>query len=650
MKPNQERRKYVRLAKIIPVELKIIDSHNTPRSDLLQGFTRDVSFEGVCVEINNFSPEYASSLAQQQGKIVVFINIPLQRHPVKAVARLAWSKHTAVPYPDSYVLGLSYEGIDPEEQKRIIRYARRSRSIPRFIAAGFALLLICALFLAADNFRLTRINTRMVQQLALLADEQYRITVALDKIAAEKTAVAAILQKSSREALALRESLAKVERQQLTPEADSGEIENLTRERQQLQTQLALLNDDKDRLEKRLAAYTDSQTQLESKLEKIAEEKIVLEDKSLDLMHQWLINGQNSKTGLVLSYDNDSALLDVGFTYDQALSALSFIHFREFERARRIFDFFRDRAGKVDNGFANAYDVATGKVSEYVVHSGPPIYLGLAMLAYEDAARDPAYRGAACNIADWLLGLQRLNPEGALPGGPRFTWVGTEQNIAGYVFLSRLAKTTGDERYSLAAGKILVWLEHRGYNGKLKRFNRGDNDRMIATDTIALSIMAFGPDKLQAMGVDVDGLISCVEENCKVSLAVKGIAGRKKQVTGYDFCSPSSIGRSGTIAVEWTGQMVVAYRELEKFYERAGDAGKAQYYRRQARYFLGEMEKLILVRSAFGKKKGMAGLPYSANTGVDTGHGWNTPDTASISAAGTNFAIFAKEEYNMFKL
>jgi hypothetical protein len=116
------------------------------------------------------------------------------------------------------------------------------------------------------------------------------------------------------------------------------------------------------------------------------------------------------------------------------------------------------------------------------------------------------------------------------------------------------------------------------------------------------------------------------------------------------FCSPSSIGRGGTIAVEWTGQMIVAYRELEKFYTREGNAVKAQYYRRQARYYLGELQKLMLVRSAFGMKKGMAGLPYAASSGVDTGHGWITPDTASISAAGTNFAIFAKEEYNMFKL
>jgi PilZ domain. len=265
MKPNQERRKYVRLAKIFPVELKIVDSHNVPRSDLLQGFTRDVSFEGVCVEINRFPEEWIADLARQQGKIVVFINLPLHPAPVKAVARLVWSKHTAVPYPSSLVLGLSYEVIDREEQRRIIRYARCSRIIPRVMAAVCALLVLCSVYLVSDNIRLTRANTRMLQELSRLADEQSRITVALDKIAAEKTAVAAILQKSAQEASALRESLTGVEeRQAALQAADSAEIERLIGEHRQLQSQLQSLNREKKRLEERLSAYSASQVQLEN--------------------------------------------------------------------------------------------------------------------------------------------------------------------------------------------------------------------------------------------------------------------------------------------------------------------------------------------------------------------------------------------------
>ncbi len=171
---------------------------------------------------------------------------------------------------------------------------------------------------------------------------------------------------------------------------------------------------------------------------------------------------------------------------------------------------------------------------------------------------------------------------------------------------------------------------------------------MIATDTIALSIMAFGPAGLEDMGVSIDDLISCIEDNCKTTIKVKNISGKKVKVSGYDFCAPSSISRSGTVSVEWTGQMVVAFGEISDYYEKQGNRLKAKKYKRKADYYLGELEKLMLIRSAFGQSKGRGGLPYASNSSVDTGHGWHTPDSGSISAAGTNFAIFAKEEYNIF--
>ena len=171
---------------------------------------------------------------------------------------------------------------------------------------------------------------------------------------------------------------------------------------------------------------------------------------------------------------------------------------------------------------------------------------------------------------------------------------------------------------------------------------------MIATDTIALSIMAFGPDGLEDMGVAIDDLIDCVEENSKTTISFKDVSGKKVSVSGFDFCAPSSISRSGIISVEWTAQMVVAFRQISGFYEKQSDMAKADKYERRADYYLGELEKLMLVRSSFGSSKGSGGLPYASNSAVDTGHGWYTPDNSSISAAGTNFAIFAKEEYNIF--
>ncbi|MBI4846180.1 MAG: PilZ domain-containing protein [Candidatus Omnitrophica bacterium] len=92
---TEERRKYVRLNKIYPIELKVIDLKNNPQSSLLQGFTRDISYNGVCVEVNDFQPEYLKSLENNLSRIILYINIPFKRQPVKAVGRVAWAKNNA---------------------------------------------------------------------------------------------------------------------------------------------------------------------------------------------------------------------------------------------------------------------------------------------------------------------------------------------------------------------------------------------------------------------------------------------------------------------------------------------------------------------------------------------------------------------------
>ena len=422
----------------------------------------------------------------------------------------------------------------------------------------------------------------------------------------------------------------------------------MNREKSGLEKELASLVEEMTQIKERLRQVDLREARLKSKLTEINGEKDMLRDKSLVLMQQWLLNAQNGRTGLVVSYDNDPGLMDVGFTYDQALSAFNFIYLGEYERAKKIFDFFMNKAERVKRGFANAYDVETGKVSEYIVHSGPPVYLGLAVLKYEDQTGDKKYRKLAVDIADWLISVMKNSKNSALPGGPGLDWTSTEQNISACVFFGRMFEKTGDQRYDIAAKDIFSWLKKDAYNKKLKRFNRGENDNMIATDTVALSILAFGPERLKEIGVSVEDLVSCIEDNCKTDSYFHNNEGKRVRVNGYDFCAPSSIGRKGTISVEWTAQMVVAYYELARFYRRENDAKKAADYKRLADHYISELEKIILMRNTFGRKSS-AGLPYAPDSGFDTGHGWFTPGSDSISAAGTNFAIFAKEKYNIYK-
>jgi len=647
---SDDRRRYVRLNKIFPVELTIVDLNNNPLSDLLQGFTRDVSFDGLCVEINDFDESFLKALVANQAKVVLNLNLPLKRMAVKAVANLAWEKKTAAPYPRSYLLGLSYEAIDKKAQRNIIRFATAGRILPRIAIGIFILLLFLCGLLVYDNVRLNRSNKLLVQELSQISDEQFAIQNELDKIETEKRILNKMLVTSFSQKQEFDVELAKIDKERITEEnhENTEEFSRLLSERQDLRSRLAKLNREKDIMQEKLKTFKSKEKSLKTKLKQINVKKIVLQDKGLALMHQWLFWAQSQKTGLVLSYDNDFALMDVGFTYDQALSAFNLMHLQEFEKAKRIFNFYSTRAEKVQGGFANAYDIINGKVSEYIVHSGPCIYLGMAMLKYETITKDKAYRKTVLEIADWLLTLQERLNDGALPGGPEIDWAGTEQNLAGYIFFKNLYSITGLKKYDIAKRRIYDWLIDHAYDRKLKRFNRGANDRMIATDALALSIIALGPEGLLEMRIDPEDLIKCAEENCKTIVKVKNAFGKNINVTGFDFSAPSSVGRTGVISVEWTGQMVIALGRLSSYYKTKGNTNKADYYERKANYYLGEIEKLILVRNAFGANKPKAGFPYATSAGADTGHGWHTPQNNSISAAGTNFAIFAKEEYNIF--
>ncbi len=646
----KEKRKYVRLNKIFPVELQVISSENKILEGLIQGFTRDVSLGGLCVQVNEFDKAHLEELRKKNGNIVVFLNFPLKRVPIKVVANVAWVKKIASPYPKSCLLGLHYEVIDAHDQKNIMRFAKYSNAFPRVVGLGILLLLIICASLLLRNFQLIRDNTRLFDNISNFSSQQSDINQELDKIRTEKQSLIMMMQRSASQVILLKDRLTQIEKQaqKQWEKKDEASLDKFLQERNKLNLELASLKKSNIDMERRLQKYVSSQKRLISRLKVVKRKRTMLDNKTLDLMRQWLISAQSSKTGLITSYDNDEGFLDVGFTYDQALSAFNFINLRQYKKAKMIFDFYKTDALKIKGGYANAYDVITGNVSEYIVHSGPSIYLALAMLRYEKMTNDLSYFSVVEEIGDWLLALQKEKSDGSLPGGPGVQWSGTEHNLAAYNFFSKLYKRTKDNKYDIAAKRILNWLKKYAYNKKLKRFNRGTDDSMIATDAMSLSIMALGPRQLEEMGIDIDFLISTIEENCKTKVRYINSLGKKMEVSGFDFCSPSSIGRGGAISVEWTSQMIIAFQILGEFYEDKKMGEKADESKQKADYYLGELEKLLIMRANFGMRKASAGLPYASSGGIDTGHGWYTPSECSISAAGTNFAIFAKEEYNIF--
>ena len=67
-----------------------------------------------------------------------------------------------------------------------------------------------------------------------------------------------------------------------------------------------------------------------------------LEKSTLDRMHQWLNVHQNPQTGLVVSFEGDRNHRYTAFTYDQSLATQAYILFGDYDKARRVIDFYRE--------------------------------------------------------------------------------------------------------------------------------------------------------------------------------------------------------------------------------------------------------------------------------------------------------------------
>ncbi|HQP92291.1 MAG TPA: PilZ domain-containing protein, partial [Candidatus Omnitrophota bacterium] len=119
---QSERRRYIRLEHIFPVEFRFLGTDGLPVSDWYQGFTQDVSEGGLCVTLNHIELADLKCLADRSITLDMRVNIPLGPEPVKAVGKLGWQKTSASDPVLQYALGVSYDKIGPEDLKRIMKY------------------------------------------------------------------------------------------------------------------------------------------------------------------------------------------------------------------------------------------------------------------------------------------------------------------------------------------------------------------------------------------------------------------------------------------------------------------------------------------------------------------------------------------------
>jgi hypothetical protein len=641
--PSNERRLYLRLDSVFPVQFKIISPDGKIfYSEWIQGFTHNISKGGIRLDVNNLKPETISLLRNGQTAVFLQIQMPLTRPMVNAQAKIAWVRESEDG--DSCSLGLDYEQINSVGEKRIMRYVWAKIM---FLPAVITVILVLGLGFGINgyvNLKLFRGNRALVEQLIKILQDSNVAKQKIKEISRDKESLQLKI-----DALQLRIDAVETEKSGFAEKAKAEEAKSASSVKE-LNSVIEKLSLEKNSLQEQLIGLQHKESAVTDQLLDLNQKKGALEKANIDKMYQWLAVHQNRRTGLVMSFEGDSEVANWAFIYDQSLALQVYCNFSDFERAKAILEFFSRKAKKVDGFFVNAYYADDGSPAEYTVRSGPNIWLGIAACQYTQKTGDNKYIRLAEEIAQNIMNLQAQDKDGGLRGGLTVEWYSTEHNLDSYAFFNMLYRVTGKQLYQEARDKTLSWLVSHTYDKASIPVKRGKGDSTIATDTYAWSIAAIGPERLSELGMNPDKIMEFAGENCAVEAYFSRPDGQRVKVRGFDFAAKNHIARGGVVSAEWTAQMIMAYKIMGEYYHKKGMANKASSYEEKADEYMNELCNMI-ISSPSPSGQGAGCLPYASLDFVDTGHGWMTPKgkaTGSVSA--TAYALFAYHNYNPLQL
>ncbi len=641
---GQERRKFIRLDTVFPVHFQLLSQDKCKELSAKEvGFTNNIGKGGICLCVHNLKPEQAILIMGKQAKMGLEIELPINRKPVAAKAGIAWVQEFK-EQPGKYLIGLSYEDIDPVQNKKVFRYARAKKM---FAPALFSIIVVLAVAFSLNAYismKLIKGNKALVDQLINVVQESSIAKQQIKRIVKESQDLQSRLQ-------ALQVSLSGLEDEKKKLSRKMSLAEKISSKRQQdYDNKIEQLTREKLTLQERLISLQNKEGVITADLLRLDKKKATLEKANLDKMYQWLKIHQNMRTGLVMSFEGDNEIAGWAFIYDQSLAVQAFVKFSDFDRARKNLRFF-SRDAKTGGGlYYNAYYVNDGSPAEYTIHCGPNIWLGIAALQYTVKTGDKEYLDMAERIANAVMDIQSEDKDGGIRGGPTVNWFSTEHNLDAYAYFVMLHKITGNPKYIRAAEKTLSWLIQHTYDRQELPVKRGKGDSTIATDTYAWSIAAIGPATLDSIGMNPDRIIEFAENNCSVEVDFARPDGKTVRVKGFDFAPQRHLSRGGVCSPEWTAQMVMAFKLMAEYYYQKGLNAKALSYERKSDNTLVELANMV-ISSPSPSGQGESCLPYATQESVDTGHGWLTPKGRSTcSVAGTAYTIFAYYGYNPLQL
>jgi len=242
------RREYVRLDTVFPVQFRVVSLDGGRFfCTWQQGFTNNIGKGGICLRVNHLDPELTKIIKKEPIRISLEIDIPFGRHPVTAVAKVSWVKDV-IKDTNKYLIGLRYEQIKPESNRRVMRYVWGKKI---FIPA-----LWCAVFILGAGFfynsylniKLINGNKALVGKLVNVLQESTFAKQRISEISKDRAGLDLKIQ-----ALQVRIQTVEEEKK-LLKEGAKQEEEKVVKRIEELNAQIGKLSEEKAPLQEQLIA------------------------------------------------------------------------------------------------------------------------------------------------------------------------------------------------------------------------------------------------------------------------------------------------------------------------------------------------------------------------------------------------------------
>ena len=635
-KNSNDIRKYIRIQTVIPVEFYIFDEQGRRITPWIQGFTRDIGNGGICLLINDLWDGFNERVKDKDTLFYLQINLPLKKNPITVKAKLVWFTVEKLNKFSQYRLGLKLIEMENENREKLFKFAVFRKIIPYLISVSIGILIVFSGFGVWKSNRLTKENRSLVSNYVSILEKKSNFNQRLEEETKKSLFLKNRQLELTTEMQALINKLSELKQPNTGFIKDAVDIKNMELELEKLKKEHSLLK--KKEIENKEAVST-----IQKKVEILNKGKNEFSEKIIEGMYDWIKNRQDLNRGLVLSYEGDKNLDKTCFTYDQALAAMTFIIFKDIDKADKVLSFYLNKINKGEEIY-NAY-FTRGQAFEYIVHSGPNAWLGMAAITYVRNTGDNKYLKIADKVSEVLLTL--MDKDGGVVGGPNDTWYSTEHNLDAYSFFQQYYRLTGEKKYLITAEKIKNWISRYSYTSFDPPIKRGKGDSTIATDTYTWSITAFGLKELYSLKMDPEEILKYAVEHCEVSTMFRRSEGSVK-VNGFDFAKSKNVARGGIVSGEWTAQMILAF-EIMADYFASRDIKKSEEYIEKAMFYFNELQKMLITSPSKVGREDLC-LPYASSSSADTGHGWRTPKGDRTGAlASTAYCLFAYYGYNPLK-